>query len=149
MQANKETTFELNLLPVISLLAVCIAFLLATTTWINIGTVDVKQAIGEPQNSVKKKEAPSLWVSLFSNKKLVISLKGDGVKKTKKVVLNSLNNDFNWKALNRYTQKAMKKYPTLKTALVLPSQRTKYKDMIQIIDELKKINMTDVGIAPL
>ena len=55
---NKDVNFEINLLPVISLLAVCISFLLLTTVWIHIGTLDVKQALGEATEQEKAEEHP-------------------------------------------------------------------------------------------
>ena len=146
---NKESNFEINLLPVISLLAVCISFLLLTTVWVHIGTVDVKQAIGEPQQEKTQKEPPALWVSLFPNKKIVVSIKGDTLKKEVQRVFKSSNNEFNWSGVSQFVVVAKNKIPQLNTALVLPSQTTKYKDMIRMIDELKKVNMNDVGVAPL
>lgn len=44
---NKSANFDLNLLPIISLLAVLISFLLLTTTWVHISSLNVKQSIGD------------------------------------------------------------------------------------------------------
>ncbi|NJN23297.1 MAG: hypothetical protein HC810_01375 [Acaryochloridaceae cyanobacterium RL_2_7] len=50
---SKETNFELNLLPVISLLAVCISFLLLTAVWLPIGTLDIKQLTPPPTPAIE------------------------------------------------------------------------------------------------
>lgn len=149
VRGKKESNFELNLLPVISLLAVCISFLLLTTVWIHIGTVDIKQAIGEPQEQKATEEPPSMWVSIFSDKRIVVSFKGEGTSEKHKMVVKASGSDFNWSALNRITERAKTKFPKLTTALVLPDQSTKYKDIVKLVDELKKAQLPDVGVAPL
>lgn len=149
LRGKRESNFEINLLPVISLLAVCISFLLLTTVWVHIGTVDIKQAIGEPQQEKATEEPPSMWVSLFSDKRIVVSFKGEGTSEKHKMIIKSSGGDFNWSAVNRVTEKAKVRFPKLTTALVLPDQTTKYKDIVKVIDELKKAQLPDVGVAPL
>ena len=43
---KKHLDFELNLIPCIDLLSVCICFLLLTAVWLQVGSLSVKQAIG-------------------------------------------------------------------------------------------------------
>ena len=43
---RKSLDFEINLTPFIDLFSVLICFLLLTAVWIQIGSMDVKQAVG-------------------------------------------------------------------------------------------------------
>ncbi|MBY0385641.1 biopolymer transporter ExbD, partial [bacterium] len=60
---KKHLDFEINLIPFIDLLSACICFLLLTAVWVQVGTLDVKQAVGgQPASETPKK--PTLWVSM-------------------------------------------------------------------------------------
>ena len=45
-RGKKGLNAELNLVPFIDLLSMCICFLLMTAVWVQIGVLDVKQGIG-------------------------------------------------------------------------------------------------------
>jgi len=147
MSKNKEINFEINLLPVISLLAVCISFLLLTTVWIHIGTLDVKQALGEA-SAEKQEKPPALWVTLDNSGDIIFQLKNVEAKLTKQVRISKPNQD-SWKGAEAYTQSIKKRLPEIKMALVFPDRRTSYDALIKTLDVLKKAEFSDLGIAPL
>lgn len=148
MKQNKEINFEINLLPVISMLAVCISFLLLTTVWIKIGTLDVKQALGEA-SEVTQKEVPSLWVIMGESGDVVFQLKNITTSKQKEVRFAGKKSDAQWKQIQTFAESLKQDVPDLQMALVFPDRQTSFDDVIKTIDLLKKTEISDVGVAPL
>lgn len=149
-RSQKDTNFEINLLPVISMLAVIIAFLLLTTVWVDIGTLNVKQAMGEATEKTDE-TPPSLWVSLNEEGQLSIELK-DAPKASsqlKTAVLYGVDNKINFEALGAFAKQVKTELPDIKTAMILPNTNSSYEDLIAVMDEFKKSEYTQLGIAPL
>lgn len=148
MSNKKDINFEINLLPVISLLAVCISFLLLTTVWIKIGTLDVKQALGD-SSVLNQKEAPALWVIMGESGDVVFQLKNVTSRKQKQIRFSGKKSDFQWKQIATFTESLKQDVPELQMALVFPDRLTSFDDVVKTIDLLKKTQITDVGVAPL
>ncbi len=61
--SKKNLDFEVNLIPFIDLLSVSICFLLITAVWLNVGSMNVKQAVGgQAQEDTKKN--PVVWIRM-------------------------------------------------------------------------------------
>ena len=61
--SKKVLDFEVNLIPFIDLLSVSICFLLITAVWMNVGSMNVKQAVGG-QAQEDTKRSPQVWVRM-------------------------------------------------------------------------------------
>lgn len=146
---KKSVNFEVNLLPVISLLAVCISFLLLTTVWIHIGTLDVKQALGETSQEQETQDKTTLWLTMDDSGDMILQLKNSPQENAKSVRFRRTRDGINWQALEVYTESLKKERPEITTALVLPDRQSSFESLIKSIDILKKSNIQDVGIAPL
>jgi biopolymer transport protein TolR len=148
---KKELDFELNLLPVISILAVCISFLLLSAVWMNTGTFDVSQALGTDAQKDGAKEKPTLWITLSNGGSVQLVVKNapelrDSLQMNR---LRGQNNHVNLSALASVIEKIKTSSPAMNTALVIPASLTPYEDLIAMMDQLKKQNVADIGIAPL
>src|SRR3974390_3252169 len=53
---RRKLNFELNLVPFIDVLSTCICFLLVTTVFLNLGSFNVNQAIGDAKAKEEKKQ---------------------------------------------------------------------------------------------
>lgn len=146
---KNETSFEINLLPFISLLAVCISFLLLTTVWIHIGTLDIRQAIGEASEE-KPENPPSVWVLIEDDGRVELEFKDlpEGVNLSK-VSLSPRNRKIDWEGFTHSTLTLKELAPELKTALVMPAANTAYEDLIKILDQFRKVEISDIGVTPL
>ena len=49
----------------------------------------------------------------------------------------------------RHAEQIKQVLPTLKTALIIPDSRVNYGEVIKMMDELKKLEIGEIGIAPL
>ena len=149
-QRKKHLDFELNLIPFIDLLSTCICFLLLTAVWLNVGAMNVKQAVGgQPASETAKK--PTLWV--FLGDKGDISFEAKDSQKLpaamKKFKLPGAEGKTNFLQLASQLELMIKAEPELKTALIQPRAQTPYEDIIDLMDQFKKSGMGDLGVVPL
>lgn len=140
---RKNLDFELNLMPIISVLAVCISFLLISAVWVQGGSYHLTQALGSETEETKKEEPVNLWVELSSGSRVEISLRqGD------KVIRKSRTNQSK-DSLNKVIAMMKAQSPDTKVALVLPNAKSNFQDIINVMNELKANEFNDIGIAPL
>ena len=153
---NKETPdYQLDLTPFISLLSVCICFLLLTVTWFQIGALSVKQAIGgEPVSGAKQEEPSQLWVYMKPKKQIEVYLKRGEKTLSRKTILNIQNPDteewdWNFQTFHQYISQLKKSYSDLEEVFILPSADILYENIIKIMDKLRQEKLFSIGLTPL
>lgn len=148
---QKHLDFEVNLIPCIDLLSVCICFLLLTAVWITVGAMGVKQAVGgQPAQETPKK--PTLWVQFGEKGNLTLDFQDSNKipgKFKKAKIEGGKNGVFNIETLGKIIAQAKNFEPGLNTALIQPMAQTPYEEIIALMDEFKKTGLSDLGIAPL
>ncbi|MGZ3771773.1 MAG: ExbD/TolR family protein [Bdellovibrio sp.] len=145
---DKELNFEINILPILDILSVLICFLLLTAVWIQIGTLDTRQAIGD-NSTVAEKSPPSLYITVNNHGGIQISMRDMPDKKTYEDQIQSLGQEVNWNLLEQKLQALRSKWPQLKTGIVKPEAEASYGNVIRIMDKLKQFQFEGVGISPL
>ncbi len=150
MRHKPEMNFEINLLPMIDILSVCISFLLFATVWLHIGTFNTKQALGT-DGAETAKNPPSLWVQFQENGTVELTLKdaAQAPKQLQRLVLSSRGGHVDAQGLEQFTSQLKSQLPTLDVALVMPTAKSAYEDVITVMDTLKKRDVKQIGIAPL
>ncbi len=146
---KKELNFEINILPILDILSVLICFLLLTAVWVQIGTLDTRQALGD--NSVNGAvNPPSLWIGVATNGTLKISLRDvKSVSGSQDAIVNSSGSGIDWKAFNQKIDSLHLQIPELKTVVISPEAKANYGDVIRLMDQLKQKQLTDIGLSPL
>jgi len=147
---NKHLDFEINLIPCIDLLSVCICFLLLTAVWLHIGSMNVKQAVGG-QSQAETVKKPLLWVYMGQGGQLTFNVQQSSLvpKALANLKLPGLNGQANLAELAKVLTQITAKDPGLKTALIQPQAQSSYEEIIGLMDEFKKQGVTDLGVAPL
>lgn len=149
MRSKKHLDFEINLIPCIDLLSVCICFLLLTAVWMNIGSLNVKQAVGG-QSVAETEKKPLLWIILGLNGEVSVDIQGSklpaGVQKFK---IPGREGRVQLEELQKALANVKVAQPDLNTALIQPKAESEYDQIIQLMDEIKKAGLTDLGVAPL
>ena len=150
MKKNKHLDFEINLIPCIDLLSVCICFLLLTAVWLNVGSMNVKQAVGG-QSAAETEKKPLLWVFMGAGGQLNLDLQQSSLVPAglRKLQVPGLEGRSNLEELGRVIEKMKTLEPSLKTALIQPQATSPYEDIIALMDEFKRLNVIDLGVAPL
>lgn len=146
---DKELNFEINILPILDILSVLICFLLLTAVWIQIGTLDTRQAIGDNSTVETKKNPPSLWITVNNHGVIQLSMRDLPQKKTFEDQIQAAGNSVNWTLLEQKLQSLRMKWPELKTGIVRPAAEASYGDVIRIMDKLKQFQFEGVGLSPL
>jgi biopolymer transport protein TolR len=147
---KRSLEFHINLLPFIDILTVCIAFLLVAAVMTQVGTFDLSQAVGTSGASASKSQ-PSMWIHFENNGTVQISLKeasklDDNLQLR---VIQSKGSGANIDEIENFAKNIKAKVPNLNIALLMPAPESSYNDLIQVMDKLKKLEISDIGIAPL
>ena len=148
---KKHLDFELNLVPFIDLLSVCICFLLLTAVWMNVGSIKVKQAVGgQPAAETEKK--PVLWVFMGEHGEVTLDVRETSHLPTalrKLTVPAASGGAVNVEELNKIVAQMKASEPTLRAALIQPKAQTAYEAIIDLMDQFKKAGLSDLGVVPL
>lgn len=148
---KKHLDFEINLIPFIDLLSACICFLLLTAVWVQVGSMDVKQAVGgQPASETVKK--PTLWVQMGKAGEVTLTVQDTQkvpAKLRKLSVKGSAEGKTNTAELDGAIASIKSLEPELRTALIQPQAESVYEDMIALMDQFKKQGLIDLGVSPL
>lgn len=147
---GKHLDFEINLIPCIDLLSVCICFLLLTAVWLNVGSMNVKQAVGG-QSAAETEKKPVLWVFMGNDGEINLNIR-DSAKipaNLTKLRLAGAEGKSNTAELNKVLEQLLAAEPSLKTALIQPQAVSAYEDIITLMDQFKSKGLIDLGVVPL
>ncbi len=147
---KKDLNFELDLLPVISMMSVCICFLLLTAVWTQIGAMNIDQGLGQ-ETSRQDVKASSLWITMKSSGEVKLQMM-DSPELPKQMVEKTFlvgTANSGWKAVENHAAEIKRMMPGLKTALIMPDARVNYGEVIRMMDRLKILEIGEIGIAPL
>lgn len=145
---RRRMNFDLNLVPFIDVLSTCICFLLLTAVFMQLGTVNVRQAMGDGAAS-SAKEQPTMWLRLASDGGIHVSVKNVKSSRASEFLVRGNRQTPDFDRLDRSLKVVKQTYPTLATALILPAAESRYADLIQLMDTVKRGQFAQVGIAPL
>ncbi len=144
-QSKKNLNVELNLLPVFDILSVCICFLLMSVVWVEVRSLETKQAVGGQALAETAKEA-SVWVSIDEANNLIIVLKPVVGAETKTSVPVK-GGSIDYAQVKTLLSQAFAK--NAKTTHILPSKNTKYDQVIKIMDIAKQVGIQNIGLSPI
>ena len=148
---KKELDFEINLISFISLLSVLICSLLLTAIWVQIGTMNVRQAVGG-QSQVETKKLPVIWAKMEKKGAVTFKLQDVGrVPRKLKLtqVKGSKEEEIDLDAIAAHLEAVKKVVPELRTVLIQPKAESIYEEIIVLMDHFKKVGLVDLGVAPL
>jgi biopolymer transport protein ExbD len=147
---KKGLNFELNLVPFIDVLSVCICFLLVTAVFINLGSIHVSQAVGSEADK-SQKQTGSVTVSLGSGGDVRFEAKGvKGISQDFSLVtIKGAGGKINYTKTEEWIRSFSSRFTSVKTVMMMPNPTSKYDDLIQLMAMFKKNSMDQIGIAPL
>lgn len=147
---KKHLDFEINLIPFIDLLSACICFLLLTAVWVQVGSIDVKQAVGGQAASDTPKK-PTLWVNMGANGEVSLNVQDTNKipAKLQKLAVKGVDGKMDFAQIDVAINELKTLEPELRTALIQPQAQSVYEDMIALMDNFKKQGLVDLGVSPL
>lgn len=142
---KKNLNVELNLLPVFDVLSVCICFLLMTVVWIEVRSLETKQAFGS-QSALEDSKSSTVWVSIDEKNNLLITLKSAKGSEVKSQVPQK-NGQIDFEKAKGALQAAYAQ--KFQMAHILPAKNTKYDQVIRLMDVTKQVGINDIGLSPI
>lgn len=138
---RKPVNVELNLVPFIDLLVVCITFLLLTAVWTQTGRINIDQSVTKPQQE-KPKEPP---------KRLIIMLDKKGyttkwAEERPEPLLMS-GGKYPIEALLKRLEGMKENLPEKPRIVVAPEDSVEYKEMIAVMDSLLSLKLDNFMVA--
>ncbi len=147
---HRHLDFEVNLIPFIDLLSTCICFLLLTAVWINIGAMNVKQAVGGQAVEESTEKKTTMWVLMRETGDLANDTKDASIAANlQHLTIPAENGKPNLAKLGEALTQIRSLDARVVTALVQPAAASFYEDIIAIMDEVKRVGFVDLGVAPL
>ena len=147
---KKPVNTEVDLVAFISLLSVCICFLLLTTIWIQIGSMNVKQAVGG--QAAESKPKPEMWVILNPTGEVKMQLRNSPRKVMRKFGSNKIDGvdgKPNFTEVESYIANLKSQFGDLSMALIRPAEKTPFEDIITLMDMFRQKGIEDLGVTPL
>lgn len=140
---------EINLVPFIDLLSMCICFLLMTAVWTQLGSVQVKQANGTDAAKTDIQKTVDMDMKYTSAHEAVVTMKKAGkVSRTIKVTGNtdseigtSLNAQLQ-NIKNELTREGLKVSSVFLTA----HEGVDYGSLVSVMDVFRKNEMSNIGV---
>lgn len=143
---------EINLVPFIDLLSMCICFLLMTAIWIELGSIPIKQILGT-EAAASSSLSLDLQVRVQSDKSLSVQLEKNG-QVVQTMVLNAGHYEQTLASLAQYVGQIMQNIPVAAdgsapdiTARVVPSH-INYAELIQILDVIRGYGISRLAVVP-
>ena len=149
MSKNKqEVDYQLDLTPFISLLSVCICFLLLTVAWFQVGALSVKQVMGAGAGEKKQEDKLTLWVYMRAESKIEIRLKKGNKPVTQKVI-NSAEDAFDFQQFKKYVVNLKNQQTNLNEVFIFPQEKAVYEDIVKIMDGIRQAGIFSMGLSPI
>jgi len=149
---RKSLDAEINLVPFIDLLSMCICFLLMTAIWVELGSIPIKQILGT-EAAASTSLSLDLQVKVQADKSLSVQLERNG-KVLQTMVLNAGKYEQTLSSLGQYVGQVMGSIPANAdgsaadiTARVIPSYLN-YAELIQILDVVRGYGITRLAVVP-
>ena len=148
MSKKQDVDYQLDLTPFISLLSVCICFLLLTVAWFQVGALSLKQVMGAGAGAEKQEDKLTLWVYMKSEKKIEILLK-KGSRSVSQKVISPAEAAFDIKKFKKYIVDLKSKQTALNEVFIFPQETALYEDIVKIMDGVRQAGIFSMGLSPI
>ncbi|MEQ1875425.1 MAG: biopolymer transporter ExbD [Bdellovibrionia bacterium] len=144
---------EINLVPFIDLLSMCICFLLMTAIWVEVGSIEIRQILGTEASAVTK-ESLDLQIRLDATKKMNVTLEKSG-RPVQAFVIENDGNNLRLPQLGQYVAQLMGaiigpngESPDL-TARVIPTANVNYAELVSVLDIVRGYGVSNLAVVPV
>ncbi len=143
---KKNIAVELNLVPFIDLMSVCIIFLLITAVWTQVSMIQLGSSVyaKETEATPLKEPPPYAHIPFRVN---VLEIGFDILVGKERISIPKKKGKYNEKALMRQIRKIKSIYPEKKDAVVASRDQVKYEHIIGAMDALLNGGFPEVVIA--
>jgi biopolymer transport protein TolR len=143
---------EMNLVPFIDLLSMCICFLLMTAIWIEVGSIQLHQLIGT-ESTIDAKHPLELQVTLESPTSYRVSLQQQGRVVQEFPISGANLNEAQGRMgtlMAQLQNMVLTRFPGAEiSASITPSVKVNYGELVSILDILKGYGISALAVTPV
>ncbi len=142
---NHNSEFELDLAPLLAVMVKLVPVLLVSSAFVQMMIIETDLPQVVQQAIEKQNENPKTSISLTIDKKsgFTIVLIENGNEKNKQISLNS-QKEFDFEKLYQAVLEIKKTHPELFKIEFNPSSDVHYKDIVKLMDEVRKSKSVDI-----
>jgi biopolymer transport protein ExbD len=133
---TRKVNAELNLVPFIDLLSVCIVFLISVAVWIELASMPVDQALSDPNQPPQPPPDPP------PPPPLTVHVKSDGVWVGRKVEegrnFTVVGDSFDWPGIENEIATDRRNFPDEVQVVIVTDDGVEYQHMIHALDLTRK-----------
>lgn len=152
---KRSLNVDVNLVPFIDLLSVLICFLLIAAVWLQLGSVDIKQAYGTG-GSDEKSEKFEIQVTLIDARSLSIDILQSGRKKGSTSVMlqpeqklfDVLTPELHGMIRNASGTADVPFSELVESAMIVPAKAAPYSQLVSVMDVLRKSGIVNLAVNP-
>ncbi len=137
---KKSLNVDLNLVPMIDLMVVCVTFLLMTAVWTQTGRITVDQSVQKPQPKQEQTEPPKRLTILVDAKGYTVKF-ADG----QPVSIPKTKGEYDVEKLQEHLKELELKQD--QKIIVAPEDSIPYKDMIATMDNCMEVGLDNLVVA--
>ncbi len=142
---GRETNVELNIVPFIDLMCVCIIFLLVTAVWTQVSMIQIGSSVYSKRTESTPAEPPPRPEVAF---RLDITPSGYIVNIGKRIVsIPKVNGAFDDKKLTAELTAIRQQYPDKKDSVIAVGDEMAYDDLIHGMDLLLTAKLEEISVA--
>jgi len=139
---KKPVNVELNLVPFIDLLIVCITFLLLTAVWTQTGRINIDQSVQKPKQEEPKE--PPKRLTIMIDKKGYTFKWADEMPETMPMSGDEFNIDGLRNKLEGWKEDKLPENPRV---VVAPEDTIVFNEMIKVMDTLMSLELSNIMVA--
>ena len=133
---GRKVNAELNLVPFIDLLSVCIVFLIATAVWVELSSLPVDQALSDPNQPPQPPPDPP------PPPPLTMHVKADGIWVGRKVEegqnFGVVGDSYDWAKVETAVETDRRNFPDEEQVVIVTDDGVQYQHMIHALDLSRK-----------
>ena len=127
----RNLNHDLNLVPFIDLLTVCITFLIMTAVWTQLSSLKVDQAISDPNADPVEQDTPPV-------PPLTVHVRSDGLWMGRNIEqgknYNKVGEDYDWETLKQDFATDREAYPEETQVVIVTDDGVDYEFMVKALD---------------
>ncbi|MBM4387878.1 MAG: biopolymer transporter ExbD [Deltaproteobacteria bacterium] len=139
---KRNVNLELNLVPFIDLLVVCITFLLLTAVWTQTGQINIDQTVQKPKQKQEQKEPPKVLNILIDEKGFALNFTGEPAQHVPKGA-----EGYNFEGLKAKLKEMKERAEKNQKVIVAPEDKVLYFEMIKVVDTCSSLDLPNIMIA--
>lgn len=138
---KKSLNVDLNLVPFIDLMTVCVTFLLLTAVWTQTNRINIDQSVAKPQK-IEQKEPPKRLIVMVDKNGYTVKWADE-----RPEPIPMSGGKYNKEALKAKLKELKEKVPKDQKVMVAPEDSVSYDDMIGAMDVCNQVGLDNIMVA--